>query len=120
MSRNSVKARRICFETHRQQDAMGIHMLCHICKQRISPGRDPWEADHIKRHAEGGEESAENLWPAHEVCHAAKSRKDASEVAKGKRVAAKHYGVQKRSARPIAGSRSTRWKKKINGEVVPR
>lgn len=119
MNRNSVKARRICFETHRKQDAMGVHMICHLCNQRISPGRDPWEADHIKRHAEGGEESAENLWPAHEACHAAKSRKDASEVAKGKRVAAKHYGI-KRSARPMPGSKASRWKRKINGEVVPR
>lgn len=119
MNRNSVKARRICFETHRQQDAMGVHMICHICKQRISPGREAWEADHIRRHAEGGEESAENLWPAHEACHAAKSRKDTSEVAKGKRVAAKHFGV-KRSARPMAGSRKSKWKRKIGGGVVER
>lgn len=119
MNRNSVRARRICFETHRKQDPMGVYMLCHLCKQRISPGRDNWEADHIARHAEGGGETAENLWPAHEACHAAKSRKDASEVAKGKRVAAKHYGI-KRSARPMPGSKASKWKRKVNGEVVPR
>jgi hypothetical protein len=69
--------------------------------------------------AVGGGETAENLWPAHEACHAAKSRKDASEVAKGKRVAAKHYGIR-RSARPMAGSRTSKWKRKMNGEVVER
>lgn len=119
MSRNSVKARRICFETHRRQDAMGVHMICHLCKQRISPARDPWEADHIRRHAEGGKESAENLWPAHQACHAAKSKKDVSEVAKGKRVAAKHYGV-KRTARPMPGSRRSRWKRLFGGGTVER
>jgi 5-methylcytosine-specific restriction endonuclease McrA len=98
---------------------MGVHLICHLCGQRISPARDLWEADHIRRHAEGGEESVENLWPAHEACHKAKSRKDTTDIAKGKRVAAKHYGI-KRTARPIAGSRSTKWKKKMNGQVVPR
>lgn len=119
MNRNSVKARRICFDAHRKQDAMGVHLVCHICSGRIAPGRDPWEADHIRRHAEGGEETAENLWPAHEACHAEKSRGDASEVAKGKRVAARHYGIR-RTSRPMPGSRQSRWKRKMNGEVVPR
>ena len=97
MSRNSTKARRLCFTTHRREVDGKTIMTCHLCSGPIDPLRDKWEADHIRRHAEGGEESAENLWPAHEKCHAEKSRKDTSEIAKGKRVSDKHFGIKQKT-----------------------
>ena len=121
-ARNSTRARRICFDAHKQQDGMGVYLLCHICDRRISPGRDDWDADHIRRHAEGGEETSENLWPAHAACHRTKSAKDVGEVAKGKRVAAKHYGIKRgpKKGRPMPFGRKSALKKKIGGEVVRR
>ena len=120
--RNSVRARRICFETHKKTDQQGrIWMTCHLNGCRIDPVRDPWRADHIRRWAEGGGDTPDNLLPICVRCdREEKVPKDISEVAKGKRVAAKHYGVKKRSARPMPGSKASRWKRKINGEVVPR
>lgn len=121
MNRNSVKDRRTCFTTHRREDAMGIHMICHLCKQRISPAIEEWEADHIRRHAEDGDGSPENLWPAHKPCHDKKTNTiDKREIAKGKRVAAKHYGIRKRKSRPMPGSKDSGWKKPMYGPAVKR
>lgn len=119
-NRNSTKARRTCFDTHKKQDAQGIHMVCHWCKQRIDPVRDEWRADHTRRHAEGGEESAENLWPIHTSCDVKhKAPQDTREVAKGKRYRDKHYGIRQ-SKNPMPGSKRSGWKRKMDGTVVKR
>lgn len=125
MNRNSVKARRICFETHKKQDENGrVYMVCSCgCDTKFNPATTPWRADHGARWAEGGRDTPENLSPILVSCDAGaggKAARDTKEVAKGKRVAAKHYGVKKRSARPMPFGRGSRLKKKINGEVVPR
>lgn len=124
MSRNSVKARRICFETHKKVDASGrVYMICSCgCFQSFNPATTRWRADHAARWAEDGKDTPENLYPileAHDAGKGNKAAKDTKEVAKGKRVAAKHYGI-KRSARPMPFGRGSRLKKKINGEVVER
>lgn len=127
--RNSTKARRICFEHHRQFDEAGrAFMICCCgrglrpsCGQRIDPVRDPWRADHgIKPWSEGGEDTPENLFPVLERCDREKSApEDASRIAKNKRIHDRHYGI-KRSSGSFAGSRNSRWKKKVSGEVVER
>lgn len=99
MSRNSNKARGLVLDTHLQHDQMGAFMICHCCGLRFDPATRRWRADHIRRHAEGGEESAENLWPILESCDVGKDGKaadDTREVAKGKRVRANHYGVREK------------------------
>lgn len=122
--RNSTRARRICFDAHKRQDAMGIHLICHHCKGRIDVVRRPndWRADHIKRFAEGGEDTPENLWPICLNCDGGaggKAAKDTKEVAKGKRVRDKTFGIKK-SKRPMAGSKASPWQKKMSGQVVRR
>jgi hypothetical protein len=97
--RNSVEARRICFNTHRREDKMGIFLVCHECGGRISPATEPWRADHIHRHAEGGKETAGNLWPIHTRCDSGpdgKAARDTSAVAKGKRVMEKHFHIREK------------------------
>lgn len=87
--RDSVKARRICFETHRWEDKAGKWRLtCHVCKCTIDPiRRGDWRADHIRRWAEGGEDTPENIWPICIGCDVTeKAPNDTREVAKGKRV----------------------------------
>jgi hypothetical protein len=95
--RDSVKARRICFDARRTQDHLGRTILiCHLNGCRIDPGRDAWRADHIRRFAEDGEETAENLWPICKRCDAEeKAPNDTREVAKGKRVRDFHYGIKR-------------------------
>jgi len=112
--RDSTKCRRICFTAHRFYNAAGqVRLRCHICKVELDPtDRKPekgWRADHIRRWAEGGEDTAENLWPICMACDATKAPRDTREVAKGKRAGEGHYGI-KRPSRPMMGSKASGWK----------
>jgi 5-methylcytosine-specific restriction protein A len=108
---SSAKARRECFEEHKQRDETGrIYLICHICSGRLDPAREQWEAEHVLPHAFGGKD----LRPAHYRCHKHKTATvDVPAIAKSKRVADKYFGIRKRGW-------STKWKKKVNGETVPR
>jgi hypothetical protein len=67
----------------------------------------------------GGDTSLTNCAVLCLPCHGVKTQKiDVPMIAKAKRVADKHLGIRKPSRFP--GSRDSRWKKKMNGEVVPR
>lgn len=75
--------------------------------------------DHIIPAALGGDNSLTNCAVLCLPCHGAKTQKiDVPMIAKAKRVFDKHRGIRKPSRFP--GSRNSRWKKKINGEVVAR
>lgn len=127
--RNSTRARRICFDKWKQTDEAGhIYMICQCgkgtrpdCGQRIDPIRQRWRADHgIRKWANGGEDTSENLFPVLEKCdRELKAPEDAKEIAKGKRISDRHFGI-KRSSRPMIGSRDSPFKKKMNGSVVRR
>lgn len=52
------------------------------------------------------------------ACHADKTLGDVCAIAKAKRIERKHRGIRRRSTFPC--SRDSRWKKKIDGTVVPR
>jgi 5-methylcytosine-specific restriction protein A len=113
---SSTKLRREVFDANRKTDETGrVYMECHICHGRIWPGAERWDAEHVIPHANGGKE----VLPAHEKCHAVKTRNDVSEIAKGKRVSERHFGI-KQAGGAMPGSRRSKWKKKMNGEVVER
>lgn len=97
MSRDSTRARRICFDAHKFTGPLGRPIMrCHLCKGFIDPVRDKWRADHIRRYAEGGEDTPENLHPIHEACDVEfKAPNDTREVAKGKRMGNKHFGIER-------------------------
>lgn len=92
---------------------------CYLSGQAIDPMRDRWELEHVIPLAGGGSDDDTNLRPVLAKAHLEKTRTDLARIAKGKRVTLKHLGA-KRSARPMLGGRSSKWKKKMNGEVVPR
>lgn len=94
-------------------------MVCHDCGVRLDPAIDRWEADHIRRHAEGGDDSPENVWPICVPCHRDKSKLDTTAVAKGKRCGAKRNGI-KRAKRPMPGSLGSGWRKRMDGTVERR
>lgn len=103
MARDSRKCRRICIEDHGWDGPLGRRFLtCHVCKRPIDLLKEPdsWRADHIRRKAEGGEDTAENLRPICLDCDCGESGKaanDTREVARGKRIGERHWGA-KRSA----------------------
>lgn len=76
------------------------------------------EYDHIIPLILGGENRETNLQLLCEPCHAAKTRLDVKLKAKVARVRNRHIGIKKPSRFP--GSRDSKFKKKISGEVILR
>ena len=103
--------------------------------------------DHGHRHAEDGPDTPQNLYPMRPSDHGEKSRRDTSEIAKGKAAArlerqhqrsmAVKLGAdpldvaetrteaevkwERRKARSrMRGGREDKWKRTIGGKVVPR
>lgn len=93
--------------------------LCHICSGKIATG-EAWELEHVIPLAQGGDDAAENLRPAHAKCHKAKTAEDASNTARAKRREAAHRGWKAPSKRPMPGSRRSPWKQKLTGEWLKR
>lgn len=111
--RDSVKDRRECFERNRRTDENGRIVLdCSICGGIILPAQERWEAEHTIPHHFGGTETK----PVHPHCHKPKTAKDLGDIAKGKRVRDKTFGIE----RSKGSFRNSRFRKKISGEVVPR
>lgn len=95
--------------------------ICHMCGVKIDGTRDRWEVSHDIPLELGGADDDQNRKPAHYKCHRAHTAGvDLPVIAKAKRTHAKHIGAFKRSGRPMPGSRTSPWKRKISGEVVPR
>ena len=121
--RNSMRARRICVETHGREDHLGrIYMVCFCCGAIIYPkdARTPWRGDHITRWADGGRDTADNLRPICLRCDAGKNGKAAHDtkiIAHGKRVGAKQMGWRRRGSRPLPGTKSSGIRIRMNGTV---
>lgn len=78
------------------------------------------EYDHRIPCALGGDNSLGNCVVMRKSCHDAKTREiDAKVIAKSRHVRAGHAKA-KVSRSPLPGGRKSKWKKKLNGEVVPR
>lgn len=93
---------------------------CHICGAKIDGTKERWEAEHVIPLAAGGTDDDDNIRPAHAKCHAGKTTKDRKTIAKVNRVRAKHHGAARPARNPIPGSKSSRWKRKVGGQIVPR
>lgn len=91
--------------------------ICYLSGRKIMPG-DKWEAEHIVAIINGGENRENNLAPALTEPHKIKTAQDLAQKSKDYRVRAKHNGIKKPSRFP--GSRDSRWKRKVDGSVVPR
>jgi hypothetical protein len=68
----------------------------------------------------GGDDDERNVAPAHVACHAAKTVQDVAQIAKANRVRAKHNGAKAAVKAVLPGSRGSKWKRKIGGEIVER
>lgn len=87
---------------------------CCLCKRQIDGVRERWLVEHIVALERGGDNSRTNLAPAHERCAKPKTAEDHKAGAKGKRVYANAIGA-KVAKKPMAGSRASGWKHKMNG-----
>lgn len=92
--------------------------ICHLSGRRIMPG-DAWDMDHVVALVNGGENRESNLAPALRDKHREKTARDVAEKSRARKVKAKHLGLKK-AKHAIPGSKGTKWKKKLDGSVVPR
>jgi 5-methylcytosine-specific restriction endonuclease McrA len=77
------------------------------------------EYDHVIADAHGGEATLDNCAAVCVKCHKFKTDKhDTPLAAKLLRISDKRNNIRKRST--FAGSRNSKWKKKMNGEIVLR
>lgn len=91
---------------------------CYLCGLMIRPG-ESWEVEHILPVGLGGDNTEENLRPAHSKCHKPKTAQDVVKMRKADRVRAKHFGAKKKTG-SIPGSKQSGWKRKMDGTVVRR
>jgi 5-methylcytosine-specific restriction endonuclease McrA len=92
---------------------------CVVCFQQIDGVRERWIVEHIRALELGGADETNNMGPAHEICAQAKTHEDHQRAAKAKRQKIRHLGVRM-AKRPMPCGRQSRWKKKIDGSIVPR
>ena len=99
-------------------------MTCSCgCNFVFNVATTAWRADHARRWAEGGRDTSDNLYPImvkHDAGVGGKAADDTREIAKGKRNRLKHMGVKKRKGPPMAGSRDSKFKRKMDGSVERR
>jgi 5-methylcytosine-specific restriction enzyme A len=118
--RNSRRARTICVDTHSYSSKTGRPLMdCHVCKAAIDLKTRDWRADHIRRWAEGGRDTPDNLFPICLPCDRVKAAIDTREVAKGKRTAERNIGIR-RTQQPMPGSRNSPWRRRMDGTVERR
>lgn len=109
--------RRTMSPTKRLKIFQALRGECHICGGSIKPG-EAWEIEHLIPIGLGGADDATNFRLAHKGCHKDKTREDVGRIAKAKRIERRHIGVRKKSRMP--GSKDSKWKRKLNGQVVAR
>ncbi len=91
---------------------------CRICTRKIASG-DRWVTDHAQAIINGGENREKNLQTICDWCdRKVKTPADVAEKAKTARIRAKHLGIKPKSR--FACSKDSKFRKKLNGEVVLR
>ncbi|GGB00024.1 hypothetical protein GCM10011491_30330 [Brucella endophytica] len=91
--------------------------ICHLTGKKIQPS-DEWDLDHRLALILGGEHRESNFYPALRDAHRKKTASEMTVKSKIANVRKKHLGIGKEPTMP--GSRNSRFKKLITGEVVDR
>lgn len=90
---------------------------CANCGNLIVAGR--WICDHIIALINGGQNRESNGQPLCDICNPHKNAADVAEKSAIAETIKSHYGLKK-PKHPMPGSRQSKWKKKVSGEVVLR
>lgn len=92
---------------------------CEACTAKLSPGNTHY--DHRIPDAIGGEPTLDNCQCLCTTCHKGKTAgEDMPRIVKTRKQHRKHIGAKAPSRSPLPGGRNSKWKKKIDGTVVPR
>ena len=91
---------------------------CERCTAKILGGP---EYDHIVPAAIGGGNDIDNCAVLCRTCHGLKThRTDVPQIAKTKRVRAKHANAQRSKSRPMAGTKASGLRRRMDGTVERR
>ncbi len=93
------------------------HGICWLSKRKIMPG-ELWDIHHGKALINGGEHAENNLFPVLQKPHREQTKLDVAEKAKVARKRKNFLGIKKPSRFP--GSKTSGWKKRLDGTVVKR
>jgi 5-methylcytosine-specific restriction protein A len=115
----SVTPRKPLTDKQRLEMFLAHKGKCCICGNQIDGVRERWIDEHELALCFDGSNDLTNRGPAHEACAKTKTAKEATTRAKGRRFSEFHLGA-KRSKSPMPCGRRSKWKKKMNGEVVER
>ncbi|MFD2248891.1 5-methylcytosine-specific restriction endonuclease McrA [Pseudochelatococcus lubricantis] len=91
--------------------------ICYRTGRKIRAG-DKWQVDHIVAIINGGENRESNLAPILDDAHKAKTAEDVKIKAKTARLKKAHLGIREPSRMP--GSKNSKIKRKLSGQVVDR
>jgi 5-methylcytosine-specific restriction protein A len=86
------------------------------CGCGIKIDNKPWQTDHRLALINGGENRESNLQPLLVDHHKTKTRADVALKSADRKTQLHHYGI-KQSRNPMPGSRRSKFKKKMNGQV---
>ena len=89
------------------------------CNRQIRVG-ESWDCDHDKALVNGGEHREGNLRPLLTEHHRNKTKEDVAEKALVSRKQKKHLGIKKAKGTPMPGTKRSRWKRRMDGTIVPR
>lgn len=94
--------------------------VCDICHGKIAVG-ELWEVSHRIPLELGGADDESNWFPAHKTCHRKLTAEtDIPQIAKAKRLEAKHIGAFRKSGRGFQTNKNAAFKQRMDGSVVRR
>jgi hypothetical protein len=91
--------------------------ICYICRKQIMAHVDPWFIEHPGAVNLGGSDNDEDLWPAHVKCKPKKDAEDAALISDRNSFIDKNCVDAPRKSRPMAGTRASGIRKRMNGRV---
>lgn len=92
---------------------------CYLCalEIRVSDGLD---FHHHPPLADGGEHRESRIYSVHRKCHRLVTATEAMARAETRQTVKKHYGIVKPKGRPLAGTKASGLRKRMNGTVEVR
>lgn len=96
------------------------HARCADCGRKCGIGGERFQYDHIIAVINGGQNREKNIRLLCLECHTKKTKDDVAEKAVAYRKKAKLAIGLRKTARPMPGSRNSKWKKCLDGRVVRR
>lgn len=89
---------------------------CHICTGKIWPDQK-WIVEHPKARGLQGSDDIREMKPAHVDCHKPKTAEEIAIMRKADRMGKSLRGIKRRKGPPMAGTRASGIRKRMNGVV---